>query len=252
MTSPYDSDAIRANAQRLVDDASARLASDVDIPVETIAIHGSASAALIDTSAHGALLVVGNRGRGGFRRLLLGSTSTQCATHAAVPTVVVPPEGPVIAADRITVGVDGSPNSLAALRWALDFADDDAIITVVSAWDTTPLVVGTDQFFFPDAAELAEERFERHLDTVVAESERGVHVVPHFVRAEPRSALGDAAREADLVVIGARGHGMIGAALLGSVSTWMLHHLDVPIAVIPGVSVDDDDHDNDHNNDDDG
>jgi nucleotide-binding universal stress UspA family protein len=45
--------------------------------------------------------------------------------------------------------------------------------------------------------------------------------------------LAEAATGADLVVVGARGHGTVGAAVLGSVSTWLLHHVDQPVAVIP-------------------
>ena len=41
-------------------------------------------------------------------------------------------------------------------------------------------------------------------------------------------------QKADLVVMGARGHGAVGAALLGSVSTWMLHHAHRPTIVVPG------------------
>lgn len=233
MVSPYDNDAIQRGAQTLVDDAVARITPEVDLPVEAMAVHGGASSVLLDAAEHGTLLVVGNRGRGGFGRLLLGSTSTQCATHTSVPTVVVPDAAPVIAADRITVGVDGSPNSLAALLWALDFARDEATVTAIWAWDTSPLAVGADQFFFPEAVELAEERFDHMLDSILAGRRNPVHLVRTFVRDAPRTALRQAAKDADLVVVGKRGHGMIGAALLGSVSTWLLHHLDVPVVIVP-------------------
>jgi nucleotide-binding universal stress UspA family protein len=46
--------------------------------------------ALIDTAATAELLVVGSRGGGGFRDLLLGSVSHRCLTHSMCPTVVVP------------------------------------------------------------------------------------------------------------------------------------------------------------------
>ena len=60
-----------------------------DVPVELEAPHGSAANTLIDAS-HGAnLLVVGPRGLGGFKGLVLGSVSEQCVRHSHCPVVVV-------------------------------------------------------------------------------------------------------------------------------------------------------------------
>jgi nucleotide-binding universal stress UspA family protein len=54
-------------------------------------VMGNPAAALMDTAERvgAAMIVVGSRGRGGFTRLLLGSVSEQCATHAHCPVVVV-------------------------------------------------------------------------------------------------------------------------------------------------------------------
>jgi nucleotide-binding universal stress UspA family protein len=62
-------------------------AKDIDITTE--AVPGGAAGALIDASSGADLLVVGSRGLGGFRDLLLGSVSEQCANHAACPVVIV-------------------------------------------------------------------------------------------------------------------------------------------------------------------
>jgi nucleotide-binding universal stress UspA family protein len=45
---------------------------------------------LLEEAADADLLVVGSRGLGGFRGLLLGSVSQQCAHHAPCPLVIVP------------------------------------------------------------------------------------------------------------------------------------------------------------------
>jgi nucleotide-binding universal stress UspA family protein len=199
--------------------------------------HGGPAQVLLEASQSAALLVIGSRGRGGFSRLLLGSTSTQCATHASVPTIVVPGDVAPTAVETVMVGCDGSPNSMAALRWAIDFAPPGGTVVVVWVWDATPLAVGADAFFFPDASDLAAERFHHLADTVADQAlSRNVTLEREFVRGTPRSALAAQADKADLVVVGARGHGAVGAALLGSVSTWLLHHLHRPIAVVPLVS----------------
>lgn len=231
---PYDIDAVEQAAHDDVEPLVAEVRRHVDVPVEPIIVHAGAATALLEASAGAALLVVGNRGRGGFARLLLGSTSNQCATHADIPTVVVPGDAPVDRSERLLVGLDGSPNSLAALHWALEFATPGMEIDVTWVWDASPLAVGADEFFFPDASETAEERFQHLIDqSTEGLDDRGVTVVRNFVRGRPRSTLAAAAEHVDLVVVGARGHGAVGAALLGSVSSWVLHHVPKPIVVVP-------------------
>ncbi len=61
-----------------------------DLEVETITCRGPAARILLDVARGADLLVVGSRGRGGFRGLLLGSTSHQSISHAPCPVVVVP------------------------------------------------------------------------------------------------------------------------------------------------------------------
>ena len=60
-----------------------------DVQIETIAVEGQPAKALVEVAKGADLLVVGSRGLGGFRELLLGSVSQQCAQHATCPVVIV-------------------------------------------------------------------------------------------------------------------------------------------------------------------
>ena len=105
------------------------------VAVEGFIEYGGVATVLLDACERADLLVVGTRGLGGFSRLLLGSNSQQCATHARVPVAVVPGGTDDDAAiEQIVVGMDGSAGARAALAWALDFATPDTGIRVVSAW----------------------------------------------------------------------------------------------------------------------
>lgn len=59
------------------------------IEVERLTSEGNAATVLTDAAADSELLVVGSRGLGGFRELLLGSVSHQCAQRASCPVVIV-------------------------------------------------------------------------------------------------------------------------------------------------------------------
>jgi nucleotide-binding universal stress UspA family protein len=60
-----------------------------EVEIERQVIEGVPAAVLVEESRGAELLVVGSRGLGGFRGLLLGSVSQQCAHHAACPVVIV-------------------------------------------------------------------------------------------------------------------------------------------------------------------
>ncbi len=60
-----------------------------EVQIETIAAEGQPAKVLVEVAKGADLLVVGSRGLGGFRELLLGSVSQQCAQHAACPVVIV-------------------------------------------------------------------------------------------------------------------------------------------------------------------
>ena len=66
-------------------------AREPSVDVETRLVEGHPGAVLVDVSRDARLLVVGSRGRGGFKDLLMGSVSTSCVHHAQCPVVVVPP-----------------------------------------------------------------------------------------------------------------------------------------------------------------
>lgn len=70
-----------------------------DVTVTTTAVHGSAPEKLIEASGQVDLLVVGSRGRGGFKGLLLGSTSDQVVRYAQCRVVVDRGTSPAAAAE---------------------------------------------------------------------------------------------------------------------------------------------------------
>lgn len=240
-SSSLDRDLMVKSAQQLVQGAADGVADMDGVSVESAVAHGGPSAVLLDAADNAALLVVGSRGRGGFKRLLLGSTSTQCATHASGPTAIVPHAANTEAATDIVVGIDGSDNSIAALVWALAFAQPGTRVEALSIWDISPIAVGADQFFFPEATDLAEERFHHLVDNVVDEhtggsgdrAPRHVTVERTFVTGIPRRILAERSATTNLMVLGARGHGAVGAALMGSVSTWTLHHTETTTVIVP-------------------
>lgn len=80
----------KETAQKSLDDAVER-AFGLDLPrdLTTQLIQGSARPVLIEASKDAALLILGRRGFGGFKELLMGSVSSACAAHASCPVLIV-------------------------------------------------------------------------------------------------------------------------------------------------------------------
>lgn len=193
------------------------------------------------------LIVVGARGLGGFRGLLLGSVSQQCLHHARVPIAIVRADSPEPGGvegggrERIVVGVDGSAPSEAALRWALDEgAARKAVVQVVHAWDA-PVIYGPVAGASGSEMGAIESGAHRLVDDMIERlggTAASVEVERTVVPGGPASALLDAAEGADLVVVGRRGVGGFGRLLLGSVSEHVARHVACPVVVVPTAPAD--------------
>jgi nucleotide-binding universal stress UspA family protein len=136
----------------------------------------------------------------------------------------------------IVVGVDGSDESKQALRWALEEAGlRGAAVRAVYAWrDPYVLAPG---FGLPEDFEFdaLRERAVETLDAVVAEVvgvQSDVPVEAVIVEGSAGSVLVDAARDADMLVVGSRGHGGFVASLLGSVSQQCAQHAACPVLIV--------------------
>jgi nucleotide-binding universal stress UspA family protein len=83
-------DAVREDAERVVREAVAEVAKlQPSVPCEGLTLEGQPAEILLEHARDASLIVVGNRGHGGFGSLLLGSVSQQVVHHAACPVLVV-------------------------------------------------------------------------------------------------------------------------------------------------------------------
>jgi nucleotide-binding universal stress UspA family protein len=83
---------VQRDAERIVQEVVSELPPGTTPPPVTVrAVLGGAADALLRAAEEADLLVVGSRGRGGFRSMLLGSVSLSCALHSPCPVTVVRP-----------------------------------------------------------------------------------------------------------------------------------------------------------------
>ncbi|HET7278771.1 MAG TPA: universal stress protein [Dermatophilaceae bacterium] len=226
--------AIRESGKRLLVMARDRVHRvNPDLPVTGVCTSGYAAAALIRASRHAEYVVVGAHGNGAFSTTALGSVAMQVTTHAYCPAVVVKhsdashqPYG------RVVVGVDGSTHSLQALASAFrQAAIRSAELLVVHAWEARghedPTLGSSD---WPDYERAQHSRVERALgheqrhypEVKVAQQVRRGRAVPILV---------EAARSADLAVVGSRGLGGFPGLRIGSVCHGVLNRAACPVMV---------------------
>ncbi|MGA8114004.1 MAG: universal stress protein [Actinocatenispora sp.] len=198
-----------------------------DVPVTTHMAGGNAPQRLIEESLQAELLVLGQRGLGGFTGLLLGSVSTQVSAHAQCPVLVVPPGMLATAGmtDKVVVGDDGSAGSHLAVEVAFEEAARRAVpLIVVLAWGNG-LPTTTERPPRDDMAELAESLSpwrDKYPEVMVEE---------RLMHAAPAPTLLNLVNSRSLLVVGSHGRGGFRGMLLGSVSQAMLHHAPCPVLI---------------------
>jgi nucleotide-binding universal stress UspA family protein len=229
----------REAAQRIVSDAVARaVAAAPGIAVSPALLTGRPAPVLLRESAAAALVVLGDRGTGGFAELLVGSVASQVATHAACAVVVA--RATQSRGGGVLLGVDGSPGSATAVAFAFEEAALRGVaLTAVHTWahpvpmDASDIPLGYDETEAQEARLLAE--------ALAGWSEKYPSVAVHrrLIRARTRPTLIEATSRAQLAVVGSRGRGRLVGMLLGSVSHALLHHARCPVAVVPRTTLDD-------------
>ena len=146
-------------------------------------------------------------------------------------------------ARRFVVGVDGSDESRAALRWAADQAvAQGARLEVVCVWDLPFSGLATS--YSPEPAGLpdpreAARRAENALDQTLREvlgGETPLDIERVVEAGDPAAVLVHRSEGAYMLVVGSRGHGGFDRLLIGSVSEKCVRHATCSVIVIrPGA-----------------
>ena len=219
--------------------AAAAAAVAPDLEIEQVESTGLPVPVLQAESARAELVVLGDRGLGGFTGLLIGSVAVGLAAHASCPVVVIrgpEPDRPVPRPEPVVVGVDGSPWSEAAVAFAFEAAALRGVpLVAVHTWrdllvDATMAPLVDWDVVEADEREVLAERLagwgEKYPDVAVRRL---------VTRDRPAHALVQESGRAQLVVVGSRGRGGLMGMLLGSVSQALLHHAACPVAVVRPV-----------------
>ena len=182
------------------------------------------------------VVVVGSRGRGPMRRVVMGSVSSSVVHHAHCPVLVVRGEGRDYLQGRILLALDGSEDSLAAARTAVDLADRlESELHVVYVGEIRP-VYHPERHGYHALHEEFEKRAQELLDEQVkqVESAGGTVAKAHLRMGRPDEEIVVLGEEiaAGLIVTGSRGLGGIRRALMGSVSDSVVRHAHGPVMVV--------------------
>ena len=214
----------------------------------TVAAAGSPWAAIREAAEDADVVVCGTRGRGGFSRAVLGSTSSALLHHAGRPVLVVPDgagelDGPVVLA------YDGSDDAREATRLSGRLFPERETV-VVHVWQSPirhtlsgralkagpiheirEIVRDFDELFRGSAQDVADEGAalarEHGVDARAEAFDTGSGVWRGLLAV---------ARDLDaaVVVAGSRGRGAVAGSLLGSTSSGLVHNADLPVLVVPG------------------
>ena len=140
----------------------------------------------------------------------------------------------------IVVGIDGSEHSLEALRWAATEARTrDVPLRVVAVFNAPMMSTGY-EMVAPDPADLAaatNTMLDAAVDTVRSSgSLDDVQVSTEVLEGHAGERLIDLSGDAELLVVGARGHGGFLGMLMGSVTTHVVNHSACPVVVVRTAS----------------
>lgn len=138
---------------------------------------------------------------------------------------------------RIVVGVDGSDSGGGAVDWALAAAKSGDSIVLANSWELHAVGGFESPYInYADFEAIATKLVTQLVDDVVKRAPDGVAVEGEVRHGHAGQMLIDLSADADMIVVGSRGHGGFKGLLLGSVSTYVVHHAQCPVVVVPEPS----------------
>jgi nucleotide-binding universal stress UspA family protein len=139
----------------------------------------------------------------------------------------------------IVVGVDGSPESDTAVRWAArDAVMRKTSLTVVHAqqpamfWPQTSIPVGIDAWREDESKRIVTDSIKIAKESIADDGPSQIE--SKFFVSAPVPTLVDLSEHAEMVVVGCRGRDALKHGVVGSVSTALVHHAHCPVAVVRG------------------
>ena len=132
----------------------------------------------------------------------------------------------------VVVGVDGSQESVRALRWAADHVRQvGGIVHAVTVWHQ-PVQFG---YRFPPTDAELEKQGKQALDSAMAQVKPdfpSLDIQAKLIRGQVIDEFVKLSRQADLMVVGNKGHGAFTGMLVGSVAMKIVHHAVCPVTVV--------------------
>jgi len=241
---PEDAGAIEGDVVARLTDALLTTEQAIARPaltVDHVLLRGHAARSIVDEArTFGAdLLVLGSRGHGGLETMLLGSTSAEVVDHAPCPVLVIRESrlGSILLAEDGSIGARDAAACVEA--WPI-FAS--LPVTVVSVAEVALPMGGAAFGLYDQVMESYTESVDvaraQHREIALRRAER-LTTTGRAVQIEVRD--GDAAAEivaaagelqADLVVVGTRGHTGLTRMILGSVARKVLTHAPCSVLVV--------------------
>ena len=185
-------------------------------------------------SSKSQLIIMGARGLGSFKELVLGSTSHRVLMHASCSTLII--KEPVPRLKKILLPVEGEEDITTALQFlALQPFREAVAIDVFAVWPQPemawPITLGQSKLLELHAIEEAQERMKSVTDKLTrmnysAETKVGMGD-PAFAILEQAKAS-----QADLILMGTHGRGGLARFLIGSVSHSVLHQANCPVLIV--------------------
>jgi nucleotide-binding universal stress UspA family protein len=205
-----------------------------DVTVTTANVPAPADEALVELSRKARLIVLGSDRVSVGAAILVGSTTVAVAARSTCPVVAFRGDETALTGQPIVLGVDGDEGSRAAIATAFELADRFGVdIVVVHAWSTRRSPGDVTLPFMVDWAAVEERQREYLSATIAPMAKLHPHVgVTRIVESgKPSHAILRQLNDAQLVVVGNRGRGVLSGALLGSTGLNLLHHSTIPTMI---------------------